>query len=80
MSDVYNFDPVEGSLTCSSISSIGGIVTLGDVTASVTCPVGNLTISDNITIDTVGEVLTEYVTMNLSEAETGNIILNENIC
>ena len=80
MSDVYNFDPVEGSLTCGSISSIGGTVTLGDVTASVTCPVSNLTLTDTITIDTVGEVLTEYVTMNLSEAETGNIILNENIC
>ena len=80
MSDTYNFDPVEGNLTCSSIGTYDGMMELGDVTSSVTHPVGNLTIAENITIDTTSSVLTEYVTVNLGEAESGNIILNENIC
>lgn len=79
MSDVYNFDPVEGNLTCGSINSIGGTVTLGDVTASVTCPVSNLTITDTVTINTNKDTLTEYVTVNVTEPTDGSIILNERV-
>lgn len=69
----------EGNLTCGSISSIGGTVTLGYVTASVTAPVSNLNLSDTITINTDKETLTEYVTVNVTEPTDGSLVLTERI-
>ena len=69
----------EGNLTCGSISSIGGTVTLGEVTASVTCPVGTVTLSDNITLNTDAQNLTEYVTISSTDVEPGTVVLTEHL-